>query len=119
MIDNYEKIRVPDENKKNDFFVEVNFDKKDKCKVLRVTFPDGKQAFVKKEYLNAILFAIGNDEEQRQMIPTTVQQVRWYETVVSVKAKKDIHKGDNITFPIKISIPSPQEERLSKSIARL
>ena len=58
----------------------------------------------------AILFAIGNEAEQRKMIPQKLTRVKWYETVVSVKATKDIRKGENITFPIKITLPSVEEE---------
>lgn len=113
MIDSYEKFRISDENKAHDFFVEVNW-KKDKsienCQLLKVTFPDGQQAFVKKDILFAFLFAIGGPKEQRAMIPQQVTRVKWYETVVGVKATKDIRKGETITFPIKLSIPVSQEE---------
>ena len=113
MIKGYEKLRIPDQNKTNDFFIEVNWTEERKiqgCKILRVTFPNGQEAYVKKDHFYAILFAIGNETEQRKMIPQTVQKVKWYETILSVKAKKDIRKGENITFPIKISIPAPSEE---------
>lgn len=112
MIKGYEKLRIPDLNKTNDFFIEVNWVKEPKiqgCKILRVTFPNGEEAYVKKDHFYAILFAIGNESEQRKMIPQTVQKVKWFESVLSVKAKKDIRKGENITFPIKLSIPMSQE----------
>ena len=113
MIQGYERIRVPDLQKTNDFFVDVNWVKDPKisgCKVLRVTFPNGTQAFVRREHLHAILFAIGTEEQQRELIPQTMQRVKWYETIVSVKARKDIRKGENITFPIKISLPEISQE---------
>lgn len=118
MIEHYEKFRIPDEHKENDFFIEVNWDqnnkKINKCKILKFTFPDGKTAYVKKEYLNAVLFAIGSEKDQRKMIPQKITRVRWYETVLSVKAKKDIRKGENITFPIKLSLPPIEEEVISE-----
>lgn len=114
MMTGYEKLRVPDQNLIHPFFIEVNWSKSKKvneCKVLRITFPNGDTAFVKKEHLHAILFALGNAEEQRRMIPQTIQNVRWYETVVSVKAKKDIYKGENITFPLKITLPETRRKK--------
>ena len=52
MIKGHEKFRISDENKERDFFVEVNWDETDKnvnqCKLLKVTFPDGKESIVKK-----------------------------------------------------------------------
>ncbi len=117
MLNHYEKFRMQDEGKNNEFYVEVNWDKNPKtndCKVLKFTFPDGTESFVKREYLNALLFAIGSQEEQRKLIPQTITRVKWYETVVSVKAKKDIPKGDLITFPIKLSLPSMEQEAIAE-----
>ena len=57
-----------------------------------------------------MLFAIGNKEEQVKMIPQTIRRTKWYETVISVKAKKDIKKGEIITFPLKITLPTVEEE---------
>ena len=114
MIKGHEKIRLPDENKEHDLVLEVNWNPKDKksneCKLIRVTHPDGKESVIRKEHFMAALFAIGNEEEQRKMIPAVKRTSRWYETVVSVEAKKDIAKGDKITFPIKLTLPTVEEE---------
>ena len=114
MIQGHEKFRIPDENKINDLLAEVNWNIRDRktneCKVIRFTFKDGTEAYVKKEHLHAILFTIGNEEEQKKLIPQKITRVKWYETVLSVKATKDIHKGENITFPIKLTIPATEED---------
>jgi len=114
MISEYEKLKLPDQNGKNDLIVEVNWNEKDKntneSKVLRITCPDGSQTFVKREYFNSFLFLLGNPKEQNKMIPQKLSKVRWYETVLSVKASKDIRKGENITFPIKITLPAVEQE---------
>ena len=114
MIKDHEKFRIVDENKINNFLIEVNWNPKDEktnhCRMLRIIFPDGKECVIKKEHLAAILFAIGNEEEQKKLIPQKLSRVRWYETVLSVKATKDIRKGENITFPIKLTMPSEEEE---------
>lgn len=114
MIDTHEAFKMKDISGKNDLLIEVNWNPKDEksngCKVLKLTYPDKTTAYIKKEYLNSVLFAIGNEEEQRKMIPQIMRRVRWYETVLSVKATKDIRKGEQITFPIKLSLPSEEKE---------
>ena len=119
MIKGHEKFRVPDENKLNDLDVEVNWNPKDKksneCKLIRVTGKDGSVSVIRKEHLNAVLFAIGNEAEQRKMIPQVERTSRWYETVVSVKATKDIHKGEEITLPIKLTLPTFDKEVIAEA----
>ena len=117
MIENYEKFRISDLNKEKDFFVEVNY-KDDpeinQCKILKITFPNKDIAYVKRDQLMAFLFAIGRPEDQRKMIPQTIRRTRWYETVIGVKATKDIRKGEMMNFPIKISLPDVSEEVISE-----
>ena len=116
MIDTHEKFFLKDEYGRNNVYFEVNWNPEDKdineCKIVKVTFPDKSTAHIKREYLNAMLFAISNAEDQRKMIPQKIRRVRWYETVVSVKAKNDIRKGEKITFPIKLSLPTIDEEKI-------
>jgi hypothetical protein len=113
MIDEHQKFRFVDENKNNEFFLEVNWTKDvTPCKVVKFIFPNGEESLVKREHLMGVLFVMGNPSEQKKMIPQTIQKVRWYETVVGVKAKADIKKGEVINFPIKLSLPSLEEEVL-------
>lgn len=116
MIKHYEKFRLEDENKNNEFFAEVNWDVKDKktndSKLIRFTFPDGTTSVVRRDILNSIMFAIGTPEQQQNMIPQTISKVRWYETVLNVQAKKDIRKGESVVFPVKLSLPPIEEEIL-------
>lgn len=109
MLVDYEKFRILDENKQNEFYAEVNWDKNEpkvkNCQLIRFTFPDGKVAIVKKELLNEMLFYIGTEEEQRKMIPQKVETVHAYKTVLGIKATKDIAKGEMINFPVSLSIP--------------
>lgn len=118
MIHGHEMIRFPDENKERDLVFEVNWNQSDKkskeCKLIRVHYPDGSKAVIKREHLHAFLFAIGTEDQQREMLPIRKTQSRWYETVISVKAKKDIHKGEEITFPLKLTIPLQETETLQR-----
>ncbi len=114
MIKRYEKFRIEDENKRREFYAEVNWNDKDEksnnCKLLKFTFPNGDTAVVKKEYLNAILFAIGTEEEQRKLIPQKIQRVKEIEGWFKVKANKDVHKGEELVFPYKLSVPTAEDE---------
>lgn len=116
MIDGHEKFRMEDIDKKAEWFLEVNWNEKDEktnnCKVLRITHPDKTESFIKKEHLNAVLFAIGNAAEQREMIPQVVTKTKHYSTVVSVKATKDIRKGEEVTFPIELTLPADKQEKI-------
>ena len=115
MIEGYEKFRIPDDGKKHDWFIEVNYsDDEDVqgCKILKVTHPDKKVSYIKKEHLYAVLFAIGNAAEQREMTPQIVTTTRRYETVLQVKATKDIHKGESITFPVSFTLPVDKKEKI-------
>lgn len=118
MIDRHLKFKLPDENKEKEFTMEVNWDLKDsktnECKIVKFTFPNGDVAMVKKEYLHAALFAIGKREEQMKMIPQKDISVKWYETVIGIKATKDIHKGEMINIPIKLSLPTREEEAIAE-----
>lgn len=100
------------------FFIEVNWQNDDprtnECKVLKITFPNNDVIYMKKEHLMGMLFAIGNPAEQRQMTPQVIRRSRWYETIISVKAKKNIKQGQNITFPLKISLPTVEEEVIAE-----
>lgn len=124
MIQDYEKLRIPDANKKHDFFADVNWTKNPKiqgCKVVRFTFPDGTHAYVKVEHLHAILFAIGNSEAQQKLVPQTLHRVRQLEGLFKVKAKRAIKKGEEVVFPYKLSVPEPEEmviQDIKRKIAR-
>lgn len=113
MIKGYNKMRLPDENKTHELIVEVNWNPKDEssneCKKVRITLA-GKTIVVKKEHLHSILFAIGNEKEMRDLTPQVKRLARWYETTISVKAKKDIRAGEEIVFPIRLSLPTVEEE---------
>lgn len=114
MIIGHEKFRIPDENKSKEMQVEVNWNERDSktngCKMLKLIFPNGDESLVKREHFQAIVFALSEPEAQRKMIPQTTTTSRWYETVVGVTATKDVKKGEKIVFPIKLSLPTFEEE---------
>lgn|SRR3990167_8829459 len=109
MLTEHEKFRMIDESQKNDFFIEVNWEENNEelnnCKILKVTFPDGTISYLQRKYLLEVLFAIGKAEDQQKMIPQTLETIHHYKTVLGIKAKNDIHKGEMINFPIELSVP--------------
>ena len=118
MLKGYEKLQILSaDDKPTGMTIEVNWSKDPEiteCKVLKITFPDGKVSYVKKGMFLGFLWAIGSTEEHKKMIPQTLTKVRWYETVVSVRVKRDVKAGENLTFPIKITLPSQSEEALGE-----
>ncbi len=113
-----EKWLLIDQAKKNDFHIEVNWKPEDpltnNCRIFKFTFPDGKEAYIKKGDLYQMLFACGQPEEQQKMIPQRLTKTRWYETVLGITATKDIRKGEKMTFPIKLSLPPIEQEVVSE-----
>lgn len=109
MIETHERFRMMDLDKKNNFFIEVNWnpndDKTNQCKVLKIEFPNGDTTFLDRKHFNELLFAIGKPEDQQKMIPQTTETVHWRRTTLGVKATKDIRKGEMMNFPIEISFP--------------
>lgn len=119
MLENYEKFNIIDtSNRPTGVTIEVNWKPKDpdtnECKILKMTLSDGQVFYVKKELLNALLFTIGSSTEQSKMIPQKIISSKWYETVISVKAKRDILKGESITFPLKITLPDERREAIQE-----
>lgn len=119
MLRTYEKFRLTDLGGQSEFFVEVNYsrDKKVKdCQVLKFTFPDGKQAVISKRHILGMLFTMGTEDEQQKLTPQTLTKQRWYETILAIKAKRDIYKGENINVPVKLSLPDYREEVFGKGV---
>lgn len=117
MIKHYEKFQLIDESGKNNLIIEVNWNdnpKQNECKLLKLTYPDGKQAFVKKEYLNSLLFVIGTPEEQIKMVPQKLTTVRKYTTVLGITAKQDIKKGEQIKCAVEIDLPAVVSDIISE-----
>ena len=119
MIKHFEKFQLIDEAGKNNLIIEVNWNPEDddtnNCKILKLTYPDGTNAYVKKEYLNSLLFVIGTAEEQQKMIPQKLTTVRKYSTVLGITAKQDIKKGEEIKCAVEIDLPAVVSDIISEA----
>lgn len=113
MLTEPEKFLLLDKNNKHKLFAFVNWNVEDPStnegKVIKFMCPNGEEVYVERKLLLEMLFAIGRPEDQQKLIPQTLTRSRWYETVLSVKATKDIRKGEEITFPIKLTLPDLRE----------
>ena len=114
MIDDHQKFRLIDKNNKNEIILEVNWDLKDEktnqCQVVKVISPSGDETYVDRKELHGFLFLIGRPLDQAQLIPQRQQTIRNLETVLGIKATKDIKKGEYINVPVKIPIPYGEQE---------
>ena len=113
MIKGYEKFRIEDASGKNDFFIEVNYNKDEDvqdCKTLKVTFPNREQAYIKRDTFLAMIFAIGRPEDQIKLIPQKIIKKRRFESLVRMKALKDIKKGEEIITTCYHDLPDLVDE---------
>lgn len=96
------------------WYIEVNWkpedEKTNECKILKITFPDGTEQLMKKEHLIAVLFALGNAAEQREMIPQKITKVRKFNKMLQVTATKDVQKGEKMIFPYSFEMAVDQYE---------
>lgn len=107
MIEERRKLSLHDfSGRGNDIDLEVNWNKKVKGnKFLKLSI-DGKESVVKHEHLWTILFMLSEQDKQADMLPTYIQTVKNYSTVVSIKSRSDIRKGDVFTLPLTVSVNS-------------
>lgn len=114
MLTEHHIVNLIDRSGKHNFTAEVNWNPEDaktnNSKVIKLACADGKTAYITREDLLQFVFAIGTGEQQQKLMPQTLTKMRWYETVLTVKAHKNIQKGENITFPVKLSLPAIEDE---------
>lgn len=115
MIKSHQSFRFSDKGTGKEFFAEVNWNGSDNCEKVRFNFPNGDKVVIDRDALNAMLFAIGKPEDQMKMIPEVQTTNRHYETVVSVRAKKRIEAGEEVIFPISLTLPTFSEEIIAEA----
>ena len=114
MLSGFYKLKLPDLNNKHPIELQVNWNPKDektnKCQVIKFTWPDGTESYIKKEDLLFFLFSIGSPDEQVKMTPTQVTRVRKFKRMYGIEAKRDIKKGEKINVEIEIPLPDIVDE---------
>lgn len=114
MVENHQKFLLGEEGEHR-FFMEVNWEDHERsnhCKLIKVTFPDGKETYVKREHIHSMLFAISNETQQAQIIPYKQETIRNLETMLGITATKNIQKGEKINVRVKIPIPLDKQEKI-------
>ncbi len=89
---------------RNGLTVEVNYDEQSKpCKSIKFSI-GSETAVIPNADLYAMMMIFGTPEQQEVLIPTMETKVRMVTSRLSIKAKKDIKKGQTIrvnhTYPV-------------------
>lgn len=115
MLTSHQAFRFADKGSGKEFSAEVNWNGNDNCAKVRFNFPNGDRVVVDRNGLNAMLFAMGNRDEQMKMIPQVESRSRHYETVLGITATKRIEKGEKIVVPVSIALPTFEEEVIAEA----
>ena len=118
MLETHEKFRIIDKNNRSTGVVlEVNWNPDEmttnKCQVIKMTTSEDKEYFIDRNLFLEFVFSIGRPEDQQKMVPQKIYNVRWYETILGIKATKDIKKNEMINVPIKLTLPVREGETIS------
>jgi len=116
MMEDFNKYKFPDKKNNKGLVFEVNYSTDDKvfpCKMIKWYVGD-EMGFIEAKHLFEFLFTIGSRNEQRKMIPQELTRVKHYETIIGIKATKDIRKGEMINVPISITLPTEREEAIAE-----
>lgn len=94
---------------------EVNWNEKDAAsnnsQVIKVSIDD-KQAYISRDDLLQFVFAIGKADDQIKLIPQTLTKVHAKKTVFTIKATKDIRKGEDVVFAAEVDFECPYAENV-------
>ena len=69
--------------------------------------------------LRTILFALSNPKEQKEMMPIAMVTQRRYQTMLGVKAQKDIKKGEVVNFKVDIPLPPIEKEIMMEATRQI
>lgn len=104
MITEKKDFLLEDKNKVNDFH--MVYDPKEE-KMLVYVEVDGKrvEAFIDKKELWSVAFAVSSEKDQETMIPVETRTTRVFRKQVTIRASKDIRKGESIVATVKFTVP--------------
>lgn len=106
MIDTYTKFE------KDGLTVEVNWDEVSKpCKLIKFTIGD-ETAIIPNGDFYAMMMIFGSPEQQEVLIPVKETKVRSVTSLLKIRAKKDIKKGEIIAVPHTYFVSSSVAERI-------
>jgi len=101
--------------------VEVNWNEEVKpCEKIRITV-DGKEQIIDRADFYSMMFVFGDEAQQEQLIPVERLKVREITRLLTIRAKKDMKRGEKMLFPYTYYIPDVlyQSIRLSNKGSKL
>ena len=104
--DQKQRLVLPDSSVKgNDIYADINWNEASKKKYIRFTLGD-KTAIVKKDHVMAILFMLGNAQEQERIITPFIKQTRVtkFNKMIGITTTRDIGKGENINIILEFTL---------------
>jgi hypothetical protein len=108
MLKEHNKCSLPDQsNNHNNLDVEI-FPDKEEVKLSM----GGKEGWISIKDLYALAFIIVGKDEQDSLMPIKQVEVTKYRKQLSVKAKKDMKKGEFLTFNYEFDVPTAIEQNL-------
>ena len=69
--------------------------------------------------LRTILFALSSPKQQRDMMPLQMVTQRRYQTVLGVRAEKNIKKGEVVNFKVDIPLPPIEKEIMMEATRQI
>jgi hypothetical protein len=87
------------------------------CKKIRFKF-DGKTQILDHKEVYSMLMLFGTPDEQVALIPSTKREMVLIETMLHVKASKDIKQGELITVPYTYSIDQETYDQMLRDNPR-
>lgn len=100
---------------KHSIEMEVNWDKT-LTEYIKLLF-DGKEAYIKRSDLFAMMFVLATPEQQEDMIPVTRKEMKPYERQHRVKVTKDLKEGDELVVNCIVHVPSIIDESIRAEIS--
>ncbi|MBT9169542.1 MAG: hypothetical protein DDT19_02903 [Syntrophomonadaceae bacterium] len=71
-----------------------------------------EEAILERDDLYALMMLFGDEEQQSDLIPVKQQEVRSIRRLITVRAQKDIKKGETIRFAYEYFVPGRVYESL-------
>ena len=111
MITSHEKAEIG-----QGLVVEVNWNKEvTPCKKMRLIDKNTKTEYIiDRGDFFGMMFMFADPDQQVEMIPTISTEVRSVRTMLKIKAKKDIKKGEFIVVPHEYFVPVTESSRFDK-----
>lgn len=87
------------------------------CKKIKFTIK-GQSAVISRDDLYALLMLFGDDKQQEFLIPIKEQEMEEVSRMITIKAKKDVKKGDEIRIVYTYLVPKKMGDNFATERVR-